>query len=67
MVNVEADCMVGPIFQRRAETAGVVYSMAYGDRPALICDGTTFVTDSSADLIQQHRSRSSSRLPAIRS
>ncbi|UKA52294.1 hypothetical protein LFT48_21960 (plasmid) [Arthrobacter sp. FW305-123] len=30
-------------------------------------DGTTFVTDSSADLIQQHRSRSSSRLPTIRS
>ncbi|MFC6354985.1 NAD(P)H-dependent oxidoreductase [Luethyella okanaganae] len=38
MVNVEADCMVGPILQRRAQAAGVVYSMAYGDQPALICE-----------------------------
>ncbi len=38
MVNVEADCMVGPLLQRRAEQAGVVYSMAYGDQPALICE-----------------------------
>lgn len=38
MVNVEADCMVGPILQRRAEQAGVIYSMAYGDQPALICE-----------------------------
>lgn len=38
MVNVEADCMVGPILERRARAAGVVYSMAYGDQPALICE-----------------------------
>ncbi|WP_409048167.1 NAD(P)H-dependent oxidoreductase [Microbacterium sp. HA-8] len=38
MVNVEADCMVGPLLQRRAAEAGVVYSMAYGDQPALICE-----------------------------
>jgi predicted homoserine dehydrogenase-like protein len=38
MVNVEADCMVGPLLQRRAQAAGVVYSMAYGDQPALICE-----------------------------
>lgn len=38
MVNVEADCMVGPLLQRRAEAAGVVYAMAYGDQPALICE-----------------------------
>lgn len=38
MVNVEADCMVGPILQRRAQAAGVVYAMAYGDQPALICE-----------------------------
>ncbi|WP_167133033.1 NAD(P)H-dependent oxidoreductase [Paramicrobacterium chengjingii] len=38
MVNVEADCMVGPILQRRAAAAGVVYSMAYGDQPALISE-----------------------------
>ncbi|AKS30649.1 NAD(P)H-dependent oxidoreductase [Mycolicibacterium goodii] len=38
MVNVEADCMVGPILQRRAAAAGVIYAMAYGDQPALICE-----------------------------
>ncbi|GAB3618243.1 Gfo/Idh/MocA family oxidoreductase [Okibacterium endophyticum] len=38
MVNVEADCMVGPILRRRAEAAGVIYAMAYGDQPALICE-----------------------------
>jgi predicted homoserine dehydrogenase-like protein len=38
MVNVEADCMVGPILRKKADAAGVVYSMAYGDQPALICE-----------------------------
>jgi len=37
MVTVEADVVVGPILQRKAQEAGVVYSMAYGDQPALIC------------------------------
>jgi predicted homoserine dehydrogenase-like protein len=30
--------MVGPLLQRMAQQAGVVYSMAYGDQPALICE-----------------------------
>lgn len=38
MVNVEADCMVGPLLTRKAEAAGVIYQMAYGDQPALICE-----------------------------
>nr|WP_210435454.1 hypothetical protein [Saccharopolyspora sp. ASAGF58] len=38
MVNVEADCMVGPLLAERARKSGVVYSMAYGDQPALICE-----------------------------
>ncbi len=38
MVNVEADCMVGPVLARKARQAGLVYSMAYGDQPALICE-----------------------------
>src|SRR3990167_1355661 len=37
-VTVEADCMCGPLLARRAEEAGVVYSLACGDQPALICD-----------------------------
>jgi len=38
MVTVEADCFCGPMLARRAAEAGVVYSLAYGDQPALICD-----------------------------
>ena len=36
MVNVEADALAGPLLAREAEQAGVVYSLAYGDQPALI-------------------------------
>ena len=38
MVTVEADAFCGPLLARRAASAGVVYSLAYGDQPALICD-----------------------------
>ncbi|MGI9316365.1 MAG: NAD(P)H-dependent oxidoreductase [bacterium] len=35
MVNVEADVLAGPCLAQCAKQAGVVYSMAYGDQPAL--------------------------------
>ena len=38
MVNVEADALAGPLLAREAARAGVVYSLAYGDQPALICE-----------------------------
>src|SRR5438067_2094582 len=38
MVTVEADAFCGPLLARKAGEAGVVYSLAYGDQPALICD-----------------------------
>jgi predicted homoserine dehydrogenase-like protein len=38
MVNVEADALAGPLLARRAAAAGIVYSLAYGDQPALICE-----------------------------
>jgi predicted homoserine dehydrogenase-like protein len=38
MVNVEADALAGPLLARRARDAGIVYSLAYGDQPALICE-----------------------------
>src|SRR5215468_6891723 len=38
MVNVEADAVAGPLLARRAKEAGVVYSLAWGDQPALICE-----------------------------
>ena len=37
-VTVEADAFCGPMLARRAQAAGVVYSLAYGDQPAIICD-----------------------------
>ncbi|BCQ25931.1 Gfo/Idh/MocA family oxidoreductase [Caballeronia sp. NK8] len=38
MVNVEADVLAGPLLARRAEEAGIIYSMASGDQPALIAE-----------------------------
>jgi predicted homoserine dehydrogenase-like protein len=38
MVNVEADALAGPVLAQRAREAGVVYSLAWGDQPALICE-----------------------------
>lgn len=38
MVNVEADVLAGPLLARQAAQAGVVYSLAYGDQPALIAE-----------------------------
>ena len=37
-VTVEADALCGPLLARRAADAGVLYSLAFGDQPALICD-----------------------------
>ena len=38
MVNVEADVLAGAQLAQEAASAGVVYSMAYGDQPALTCE-----------------------------
>jgi predicted homoserine dehydrogenase-like protein len=37
-VTVEADAFCGPLLARKAADAGVIYSLAFGDQPALICD-----------------------------
>jgi predicted homoserine dehydrogenase-like protein len=37
-VTVEADAFCGPLLAARAQAAGVIYSLAFGDQPALICD-----------------------------
>jgi predicted homoserine dehydrogenase-like protein len=37
-VTVEADAFCGPLLARRAAEAGVIYSLAYGDQPAMICE-----------------------------
>lgn len=38
MATVETDVVVGPLLSKKAEEADVVYSMAYGDQPALIVE-----------------------------
>jgi predicted homoserine dehydrogenase-like protein len=38
MVNVEADVLAGPLLAAEAKAAGVVYSLAYGDQPALTAE-----------------------------
>jgi len=38
MVNVEADVLAGPLLAEEARRARVVYSLAYGDQPALTAE-----------------------------
>ena len=38
MVNVEADVLAGALLAEEARAKGVVYSLAYGDQPALTCE-----------------------------
>ena len=38
MVNVEADVLAGPLLAAEARDAGVIYTMAYGDQPALTAE-----------------------------
>jgi predicted homoserine dehydrogenase-like protein len=38
MVNVEADVLAGPLLAEQAHKAGLVYSLAYGDQPALTAE-----------------------------
>jgi predicted homoserine dehydrogenase-like protein len=51
MVTVEADALAGPALQKRAEKAGVVYSMAYGDQPALIMELVDWARTSGFDVV----------------
>ena len=51
MVNVEADALAGPLLAKRAAAAGLVYSLAYGDQPALICELVEWARSSGFDVI----------------
>lgn len=50
-VTVEADVLVGPLLRRRADRAGVVYSMAYGDQPALVCEMVDWARTCGLDVV----------------
>ena len=51
MVTVEADALVGPVLRRRADRAGVVYSLAYGDQPALVCEMVDWARTSGFEVV----------------
>jgi predicted homoserine dehydrogenase-like protein len=51
MVNVEADVLAGPLLAQRAAAAGVVYSLAYGDQPALICEQVAWARASGFEVV----------------
>jgi len=51
MVNVEADALAGPLLAQRAQEAGIVYSLAYGDQPALICEMVDWARASGFEVI----------------
>ena len=51
MVNVEADALAGPLLARKAREAGIVYSLAYGDQPALICEMVDWARTAGFDVI----------------
>jgi predicted homoserine dehydrogenase-like protein len=38
MANVETDVLLGPLLKKKADEKGLVYSMAYGDQPGIICE-----------------------------
>ena len=51
MVNVEADVLCGAVLADRARKAGVVYSMAYGDQPAAMCELVDWVRSCGFELV----------------
>ena len=51
MVNVEADALAGPLLARRAAEAGIVYSLAYGDQPALIVEMVDWARTAGFDVV----------------
>ncbi len=51
MVTVEGDALAGPLLARRAAAAGVVYSLAYGDQPAIICEMVDWARANGFELI----------------
>ncbi|MBV8536471.1 MAG: Gfo/Idh/MocA family oxidoreductase [Alphaproteobacteria bacterium] len=55
MVTVEADAFCGPLLAKKAAEAGVVYSLAYGDQPALICDLVDWARAAGFDVVAAGR------------
>jgi predicted homoserine dehydrogenase-like protein len=65
MVNVEADALAGPWLAAKARAAGVIYSLAYGDQPALIAEMVDWAR--SAGFIVAAAGKGTKYLPAYHS
>jgi len=51
MVNVETDALVGHVLQQKADRHGLVYSMAYGDQPAIISEMVDWARSSGLEVV----------------
>lgn len=51
MVNVETDVLLGPALKKKAEEKGLVYSQAYGDQPAIICEMIDWARTAGFDVV----------------
>jgi predicted homoserine dehydrogenase-like protein len=51
MINVEADMLAGPLLTRKAQEAGTIYSMAYGDQPTLIAEMADWARTAGFDVV----------------
>ena len=51
MVNVEADVLCGPYLYHQAVQHGVVFTMAYGDQPAAICELVDWTRSNGFELV----------------
>ena len=51
MVNVEADVLCGPYLNQKAIENDVIFTMAYGDQPAAICELVDWVRTNGFELV----------------
>ena len=51
MVTVEADVVAGPLLAREAEKEGVIYSLAWGDQPALVAEHVDWARTCGFDVV----------------
>jgi predicted homoserine dehydrogenase-like protein len=51
MANVEADVLAGPLLAERARAAGTVYTLAYGDQPALVAEQVDWARTAGFDVV----------------
>jgi predicted homoserine dehydrogenase-like protein len=61
MVNVEADVLAGPLLAEEAQKANIVYSLAYGDQPALAAELVDWARATGFKVIAAGKARGTSR------